>query len=66
MSRRAAHVGDGWMGSGHFTWGGMPPLVAAYDDELARLGKSRPAEFSIIRHCYTATDRATALREVAP
>lgn len=66
MARRAAHIGDGWMGSGHTTWAGMQPLVAAYDDELARLGKSRPAEFSIIRHCYVAQDRATALREVAP
>jgi alkanesulfonate monooxygenase SsuD/methylene tetrahydromethanopterin reductase-like flavin-dependent oxidoreductase (luciferase family) len=66
MARRVAQVGDGWMGSGHTTWAGMVPLVAAYDDELRRLGKSRPAEFSIIRHCYVARDRETALREVAP
>jgi len=44
----------------------MIPIVAAYDDELARLGKVRPPEVSIIRHCYVAKDRETALEEVAP
>lgn len=66
MARRVARVGDGWMGSGHTAWSGMQPIFAAYDDELTRLGKRRPTEVSIIRHCYVAKDRATALREVAP
>jgi alkanesulfonate monooxygenase SsuD/methylene tetrahydromethanopterin reductase-like flavin-dependent oxidoreductase (luciferase family) len=66
MARRVAHYADGWMGSGHTTWDDMIRIVDAYDDELARLGKARPPETSIIRHCYVARDRETALREVAP
>jgi alkanesulfonate monooxygenase SsuD/methylene tetrahydromethanopterin reductase-like flavin-dependent oxidoreductase (luciferase family) len=66
MARRMAHYADGWMGSGHTTWDDMIPIVDAYDDELARLGKVRPAETSVIRHCYVAKDRETALQEVAP
>jgi alkanesulfonate monooxygenase SsuD/methylene tetrahydromethanopterin reductase-like flavin-dependent oxidoreductase (luciferase family) len=66
MARRMAHVADGWLGSAHTTWDGMAPIADAYLDELAKLGKSPPNEVTIIRNCYVASDRETALREVAP
>jgi alkanesulfonate monooxygenase SsuD/methylene tetrahydromethanopterin reductase-like flavin-dependent oxidoreductase (luciferase family) len=66
MARRMAHVGDGWLGSGHTTWDGMEAIVDAYRDELARLGKSPPADLAVIRNCYVASDRQTAFLEAAP
>ena len=66
MARRMARYGDGWMGSAHTTWAGMETIFDAYQDELSKLGKPLPNEISILRNCYVARDRQTALEEAAP
>lgn len=66
MARRAARVGDGWIGSAHTTWEGLELIVDSYRDELAKTGRAAPAEMTGLRHCYVAADRDTAMKEAAP
>ena len=66
MARRAARIGDGWIGSAHTTWEGLETIVDAYRDELAKTGPPAPPQMPALRHCYVAEDRETAIREAAP
>lgn len=66
MARRAARVGDGWIGSAHTPWEGLELIVDSYRDELAKTGRPAPPEMPGLRHCYVAADRETALKEAAP
>lgn len=66
MARRAARIGDGWIGSAHTTWEGLETIVDSYRDELATIGRPPPAEMPGLRHCYVAADHESAVREAAP
>lgn len=64
--RRAARLGDTWTISAHLSIDELRPHLAAWRDELARLGKPEPAERPITRILYLAEDRRTAVEEARP
>lgn len=64
--RRAARLGDTWTISAHLSIDELRPHVAAWREELARLGRPVPADRPITRVLYLAEDRDTALEEARP
>lgn len=64
--RRAARLGDSWTISAHLSVAELRPHVAAWRDELARIGRPVPGDRPITRVLYLAEDRRTAIEEARP
>ncbi|KAA9159410.1 LLM class flavin-dependent oxidoreductase [Amycolatopsis acidicola] len=60
--RRAARVGDSWLGSSHTPYSVLADLATEYDRALTEAGR-RPARRPLLRHCMVAeTDELAEAR----
>ena len=63
---RAARVGDAWRMNQHATFETLERQLALFRRARSAAGKPAAAEIPLIKECYVAPDRATAVSEARP
>jgi alkanesulfonate monooxygenase SsuD/methylene tetrahydromethanopterin reductase-like flavin-dependent oxidoreductase (luciferase family) len=64
--RRAARLGDAWLMNPHAAIDQLQRQLRLFRAERERMGRSPAAEIPIVKECYVAPDRATAIADARP